>query len=299
MRRKRWLRWTIIAVLAPIVLLVLVLLSAPLWLNEQFVKSQVVQLISKATGGTAQFDRIGLRFLPFPGVTLSGLSFSLPGKVDVQAQSAAVEIRLLPLLTGKVYPHSVLIVSPQVRVQLEEPKPSPKPEPEPPGPPFSLKSAEASVRTVLQQIENTAPGVAAEIRAGHLQLQIGQRPAVVVDKLDVHLDVTAGTVSAKMSCVSNLFERFSVDARVRSRDLDGEGQLQLIGAQVAQLGPILGNENGWPVREAVVNVKLKLRTHGLGDAHAQAEIGAPKVALQFGNAHLDLAGPAIEAVAQT
>src|SRR5262245_65034986 len=118
MRRRRWLLWLLIACLTPVVLLLAVLLTAPLWLNEQFVKREIVQLISKATGGTAQFDRIGLRFLPFPGVTVSGLSFSLPGKVELQAQSAAVEIRLLPLLTGKGYPHSVVIVSPQVVVQL-------------------------------------------------------------------------------------------------------------------------------------------------------------------------------------
>src|SRR5262249_42374133 len=156
-------------------------------------------------------------------------------------------------------------------------------------PPFSLKNAEAGVRAVLQQIESTAPGVGAEVKAGRLQLQIGQRPAVLVDKLDAHFDVTAGTVSAKVSCSSNLFERLSVDARVRSRDLDGDGQVELVGAQVAQLGPILGVQDGWPVQEAVVSVKLKLRMHGLGDAHAQAEIGAPKVALQFGKGHLDLA----------
>ncbi|HTS53771.1 MAG TPA: AsmA-like C-terminal region-containing protein, partial [Burkholderiales bacterium] len=299
MRRRRWLLWLAIACLTPVVLLLAVLLTAPLWLNEQFVKREVVQLISKATGGTAQFERIGLRFLPFPGVTVSGLKFSLSGQVEVQAQSAAVEIRLLPLLTGKVYPHSVLIVAPQVRIQLEEPKPSPPAQPKPPAPPFSLKNTEASVRAVLQQIEQTAPGVAAEIKTGALQLQIGQRPAVVVEKLDAHLDVTAGTVSAKVSCVSNQFERLSVDARVRSRDLDGDGQLELIGAQVAQLGAILGIQDGWPVREAVVSVKVKLRLHGLGDAHAQAEIGAPRVALQFGKGHLDLAGPVIELTART
>ena len=299
MRRRRWLLWLVIACLTPVVLLLVVLLTAPLWLNEQFVKREVVQLISKATGGTAQFERIGLRFLPFPGVTVSGLTFSLPGQVEVQAQSAAVEIRLLPLLTGKVYPHSVLIVAPQVRVHLEEPKPSPPTQPKPPAPPFSLKSVEASVRAVLQQIESTAPGVDAEIKAGRLQLQIGQRPVVVVEKLDARFDVTAGTVSAKVSCASNQFERFSVDARVRSRDLDGDGQLELIGAQVAQLGAVLGIQDGWPVREAVVSVKVKLRMHGLGDAHAQAEIGAPRVALQFGKGHLELAGPVIEVAAQT
>src|SRR5215471_10060998 len=219
MRRRRWLLWLLIACLTPVVLLLAVLLTAPLWLNEQFVKREIVQLISKATGGTAQFDRIGLRFLPFPGVTVTGLNFSLPGQVEVQAQSAAIEIRLLPLLTGKVYPHSVLIVAPQVRVHLEEPKPSPPTQPKPSAPPFSLTNAEAGVRAVLQQIESTAPGVGAEVKAGRLQLQIGQRPAVLVDKLDAHFDVTAGTVSAKVSCSSNLFERLSVDARVRSRDL--------------------------------------------------------------------------------
>src|SRR5262249_55047201 len=198
MKRRRWLLWLAVACLTPVVLLLALLLTAPLWLNEQFVKREVVQLISKATGGAAQFERIGLRFLPFPGVTVSGLSFSLPGQVDVQAQSAAVEIRLLPLLIGKVYPHSVLIVAPQVRVQLEEPKPSPPAQPKPPAPPFSLKNTEASVRAILQQIENTAPGVEAEIRAGRVQLQIAQRPPVLIEKLDVRFDVTASTVSAKV-----------------------------------------------------------------------------------------------------
>ena len=98
MRRRRWLRWIGVACLVPILLVLVVLLSAPLWINEGLVKREVTQIISSATGGKAQFERIDLHYFPFPGVVISGLRFSLPGTLELQAQSASVDIRVLPLL---------------------------------------------------------------------------------------------------------------------------------------------------------------------------------------------------------
>jgi hypothetical protein len=297
MIRKRWLRWIIAACLTPILLVLVVLLSSPLWLNQDLVKREVTKIILNATGGKAQFERINLHLLPFPGVVVSRLRFSLPGVVELETQSAAVDIRLLPLLFGNVYPHRVQILAPQVRVQLEEPKPSPQPQP--PAKPFSLKDTEASVRGVLEQIEKAVPGLAAEIEAGRVELRIGQRPPLLVEQVNVRADVTASAVSAKVSCKSNLLERLAAELRLTSKDLSGEGHVEISGLQVAQLGPILGMQEGWPVHEAVVNAKLKWRLRGLSDAQADASIDAPKVALQFGKAHLELVGPAIEAAAQT
>ena len=153
MTRKRWLRWILAACLTPVLLVLVVLLSSPLWLNQELVKREVTKIISGATGGKAQFERIDVHLLPFPGVVVSRLRFSLPGTLEVEAQSAAVDIRLLPLLIGKVYPHRVQLIAPQVRVQLDEPKPSPQPPPQSQPQPFSLKDTEASVRGVLEQIE--------------------------------------------------------------------------------------------------------------------------------------------------
>jgi hypothetical protein len=130
-------------------------------------------------------------------------------------------------------------------------------------------------------------------------LRIGQGPPVLVDHLDVHVDVTARSVSAKVSCASNVFERLAAEVRVASKDFDGDGHVELSGLQVPSLGPILGMQEGWPVREARVNAKLQLRTRSLSDAHAEVSVDAPKVALQFGKAHAELVGPAIEVVAQT
>ena len=163
MTRKRWLRWILVVCLTPILLVLAILLSSPLWINQDAVKREVTKLISNATGGKAQFERIELHLLPFPGVAVSRLRFSHPGQVvEVETQSVAVDIRFLPLLFGNVYPHRVQIRRPQVRVHLDEPKPSPQPQPQ--AKPFSLKDTEASVRAVLEQIEKAVPGLAAEMQ---------------------------------------------------------------------------------------------------------------------------------------
>jgi len=293
--RRRWLRWLVIALVTPILLVFALLLSAPLWINQGQVKSEVVRIVANATGGKVQFDRLGLHFLPLPGAELSRVRFSLPGTLEVEAQLVAVDIRLLPLLLGNVYPHRVRIIAPQVRVQLEEPKPSPPT----PSKPFSLKDVEASARGVLEQIEATVPGLAAEIDGGRVELRIGQRPPLLVERLDVHADVTASMIAAKVSFRSNVLDKFDAELRAASKDLSGDGSLQVSDLQVARLGPILGVQEGWPVQEASASAKLSWRMHGLTDAQAQANVTVPKVALQFGNGHLELVGPAIEVAAQT
>ena len=112
MTRRKWLRWVLAAFLAPVVLVLAVLLSSPLWINQDLVKREVTQLILNATGGKAQFDRIDLRLLPYPGVKVLGFRYSMPGKVEAQTQSVAANLRLWPLLLGKVYPHRVEVIAP-------------------------------------------------------------------------------------------------------------------------------------------------------------------------------------------
>ena len=299
MKRKRRYRWILAACLSPVLLLLALLLSAPLWVNQDAVKREIQRVVASATGGRAQYDRIDLHFLPMPGADLTRLRFSLPGSVEVQAQSVSIDIRLLPLLLGNVYPHRVRVVTPQIRIQIEEPKPGPSaPTPAQPRP-FSLKDTEASVRAVLAQIQNTVPGVNAEIDAGQVELRIGQRPPLLVERIDVHLDVTGKTISASVSGGSNLWTQLTVNLRLTTDDLSGDGQMELSGLQVPRLGPILGMQDDWPVQDGVVNAKLKWTMHGLGNAQADASVDAPKVALQFGKAHLDLVGPVIGVSAQT
>ncbi|MFN0039374.1 MAG: AsmA-like C-terminal domain-containing protein [Burkholderiales bacterium] len=302
MALKRRYRWILAAFLSPALLSVALLLTAPLWVNQSTVKREIEKVVASATGGRVQYDRIDLHFLPMPGAELTRLRFSLTGTVEVEAQSASIDIHFLPLLRGDVYPHRVRIVSPLVRIQIEEPQPGlpPQSSTQPQPRPFSLKETEACVREVLAQIQASVPGVNADIEAGQAELRIGQRPPLLAERIDAHLDVTGNTISAKVSGSSNLFTQFVADLRLTTDDLIGEGRVALSGLQVPRLGPLLGMQDGWPVQEAVVNASLKWKMHGLGNAKAEVSVDAPKVALQFGKeGHLDLVGPAIEVAAQT
>ena len=155
------------------------------------------------------------------------------------------------------------------------------------------------MRNVIAQIQKAAPDLVAEIEAGKVELRIGQRPPLLVEKIDVHLDVTTKTISAKVSCSSNLWTHFGADLHLTADELSGGGRVELSGLQVPALGPIVGIQEGWPVQEATVNASMDLKMRGLTDAHADLRIDTPKVALQFGKAHLDFVGAAIEAAAQT
>ena len=141
MNWKRPIRWIAGVCLAAILLLVALLMTARFWLNQDWVKREIEQIVDSATGGRAQYDRIDLQFFPMPGAELTQVRFSLPGKVEMQTASASIDIRFLPLLFGNVYPHRVRMVTPQIRVHLDEPKPSPSapPQTQHPASPFSLK----------------------------------------------------------------------------------------------------------------------------------------------------------------
>jgi hypothetical protein len=291
---KRRHTWIVGAGLAPILLFAALLLSAQFWLNRDVVKREVERVIARATGGKAQYERIELHFLPLPGAELSRVHFSLPGTLEVQAQSASVEVELFALLQGRVHPHKVRVVAPRILVQIDEPKPGGTP-----GKPFPLKDAEAQVRSVLQQIASAVPGMAAHVEAGRVELHIGKRPALLVERIDMQLDVTADTFSAKVACRSNLWEQFAAEFNLAPKDLSGDGLAELTGLQVGGLAPLLNLQDGWPVQEAAVGATLKWQMHGITDMQAQATIAAPKVTLQIGRGHAELLAPVIEVTAQT
>ena len=291
---KRRHTWIVGACLAPILLLLALLLSAQFWLNRDVVKREIEEVIARATGGKAQYERIELHFLPLPGAELSRVRFSLPGTLEVQAQSATVDIGLVALLKGSVHPRKVRVVAPEILVQIDEPKPGGTP-----GKPFSLKEAEAQARSVLQQIASAVPGMAAEVEAGRVELHIGKRPPLLVDQIDLQLDVTAGTLSAKVVCRSNLWQQFAAGLSLASKDLSGDGHAELTGFQLPGLAPLLGLQDAWPVSEAEVSATLKWQMHGVTDLQAQATVAAPKVALTFGRGHAELLAPVMDVTAQT
>ncbi len=289
-RTKKLILWLLAAAALSIVLVLGVLLSAPLWVNQDAVKRQVAEAIAKATGGKAQFGRFELHFLPRPGANVTQLRFSLPGKVEVQAEAAAVELELLPLITGQVRPYSVHLSAPQISVRVDEPTASP--------PSSAKQDTVAELRKTVDQILRVVPNMLASVNEGRLELIIGQRPPLLLQKIQARIATTSEGIEGKVSCAADLWDALSVELRVARHDLVGDGRLELTGLHIARLGAALGLAGSWPVEEATADVKLAWHIQSPTLMKAEASVSAPKVAMQLGPGRLDLLAPALTAAAQ-
>ncbi|HTS55645.1 MAG TPA: hypothetical protein VMH26_20440, partial [Burkholderiales bacterium] len=289
-RTKRLILWPLAAAALLIVLVLGLLLSAPLWVNQDAIKRQVTEAIAKATGGKVQFGRFELHFLPRPSATVTQLRFSLPGKVEAQAETVAVEIELLALITGQVRPHSVHLSAPRVSVRVDEPTPSP--------PSSAKRDIVADLRKIVDQILSVVPDMLASVNDGQVELVIGQRPPLLLEKIQARIETSSGGIEVKLSCVANLWDALSVDLRVARRDLAGAGHVELAGLQVARLGAPLGLSGSWPVEEATADAKLAWHIQSPTLMRAEASVSAPKVAMQLGPGRLDLLAPSLAAAAQ-
>lgn len=117
----RWLRWTVAGLLALIAALVLLVLFFP-W---DLLRGPVNRFVSEKTGRAFEITR---RLDVQPGwrqatVILDGVSFANPGWARsshlVRAERAEIDIRLWPLLSGRVELPRILLAAPQLGLQME------------------------------------------------------------------------------------------------------------------------------------------------------------------------------------
>jgi hypothetical protein len=263
-----------------------IVLTAPLWINRSTVKLQILRRLSQATGGVAEYERLQVRFLPLPGVVAARPRLSLAGMVEIQAESIAVDFRVLPLVTGRVQPHIIRVTAPRVSLRLPESKP------------LRLREAEDALRAALDGIAQAAPDLLATVEDGQVELRAGARPPLYLQQIQARLAVSADGIDAMASCGSNLWERLAVDLRLAREDLRGDGRAVLSGLQAARLGAVLGLVEGWPVKEAEVGARLSWRMRGLADLQAEGTASAPKVRLQVGPRRLSVRGTVLEMAAQ-
>ncbi len=293
--KRRWFIGIGAIIAAPLMLLLLIQLTAPLWLDTAAVKAQVARLVSKATGGRASYTRLELRFFPWPRAVLDTLEFALPGTVQLSARAAEIDIRLLPLFHGSVEPRRLRVLSPRITLTIAKSAPDTQKA----ATPFSLKGTDAQLRTALAAIESRMPGLEADVDDGHVELDLPSQPPLILEKVNVVISVDPGSVMALAGVTTPWAKRVTARALLSPADLSGDVAVHVTELDAAALGPAFALGAGWPVTNAVVSASVTADLHGLSDAQAQVSISAPKVALRFGKARVDAAALALDAAAQT
>lgn len=113
----------LIGVVVIVGLVIALLAAAPLFIDVNAYKPEIVAQVKRATGRDAAIDgSIRLSLLPTPSVELDGVKFSnLPGSKNpdmVEVKSVTVRPSLLALLTGKVEVAEVTLVEPKIVLDI-------------------------------------------------------------------------------------------------------------------------------------------------------------------------------------
>ncbi len=286
MRFRKPLVWIAGIAGAIVLLIALAVLSAPLWFDSEGVKTRIVTSIANATGGNARFDRIDLRLLPFPGATVTGAAFSLPGQFELDAQSASVDLDLLALVRARIRISSVILVAPDITVQAPEPAQDPEP--------LSTGTTEQAVRDVFAHIAERAPDIQVIVEEGSVTLLASGRQPISFDDLELRAEANDDRIEATVSCTSNLWEHLALTMNIAEAELTGNGTLKVVGLRAHDLGTALGQTESWPIRDAVTDANVQWKMKGLADILAEGNLSAPAVSLAFGERQLDLQRPTID-----
>ncbi len=275
---KRFLRGFAIILSALVVVVIGVVLSAPLWINEAAVKREIADQVSRTTGDSVELDRLELRFFPLPGVVISRPEYSVPGMAEIQAQSAAVNLDLWALLSGRVQPRDVNLSGASITVHL----PVNGPGTEPVSEPLSVEIADRRLKQLVGQITAAMPNLQATIEDARVEVLIGDRPPLVLRAVRARASVAAGSIDVKLACSSNLWEKLALAFTLSGADLGGAGRVEVIGLQTGRLNSLLGLASDAPIAEAAVIGRIDWRMQGLRNLSADLVASAPQVTLLRG-----------------
>jgi len=178
-RVRKKILWGLAAAFAFLVaLLVALQFLAPRLVNQQSVRNNIEDIVSKKLGGKLIYDRLDYSILPRLGIRLREPNLSIPGSVTGTLKSLDIDLEWLPLFTGKIKLADVILDHPEftffVPGKTEGPQPAPAIEKPPRRNPVAILAAAAS----------GMPNLSIQIKEGGLTITEGERKIVSLQEVN-------------------------------------------------------------------------------------------------------------------
>ena len=115
---RRILKWVALGAAGLLVVFIGVLLTLPLLLDSEAVKTAAVRHLSRATGGQWRLADVELSWFPSPKLSVLGASFSIPGGIEGKAERLSLTTALLPLLWGDIRLSRAALIAPDLTIAI-------------------------------------------------------------------------------------------------------------------------------------------------------------------------------------
>ncbi|HKW39198.1 MAG TPA: AsmA-like C-terminal region-containing protein [Burkholderiales bacterium] len=244
----------------------------PLFLDTPAVERELQSKLSALLRGEVGWERLSIRLLPSPRGTLSRVRIEIPGAASVRAERVDANLRLLPLLRGRVEIASVGLSKPAIRVQAAPP-PREGPRAEVPADPVQ------GYRSIVEDIRKLAPRAVIDVEDGEVEVDVSGIPPIRVRALELHGRSDRRGMEIELKAASGDWRRLEARAKVDFGDFSGAANLDLAGLKPqAWLDHFLRKS---PVGVAVPEASLRIdaRSDGGSGLKADFELRAATVEL--------------------
>ncbi|MDY6990406.1 MAG: AsmA-like C-terminal domain-containing protein [Thermodesulfobacteriota bacterium] len=262
-RQKKIWGWIAGGLGALFVLLVVVALALPRFINLSPVKEKILVNISQAVGGEVACERVALSLLPRPRVLVHEGSISIPGRLAGSVEAVTVYPKILPLLRADLRLAKLLLEGPALTLRIPEKlQENRERQKEGPGPTLEQKMA-----SPLAVIASKAPGLVVQVRRGTLDLRQGDQSVLSLDDVDGRLNLPPTRMACQLTCKSNLWEGLSLEGQMSpqvSLELEGRGVdvHSTRKAVLALAGDIHEIQNIFNILQGGEASVITFRTHG-------------------------------------
>jgi hypothetical protein len=255
------------------VFLLTAILLAPRLINSEAVKAWVLAEVSRRAGGKVGFERVDFALFPLPCVAIHELSLSFPEVASATVHAVTVHPELLPLLKRKVRIAKLDLQMPNLMVSLPEAGKRKLP---------TLSELEGAFGRFLSLLELDAPGLVVQVENGSLTLSQSGHAAFSLQGIQAHIVLPPESLKIQISCASSFWDRFSAEASITPKGLNGVGHMEVVGFRPHLLADYLFPGMALPVAESLVNLQTRFQTEGLRKWEAQVQGSIPSLTLRRG-----------------
>jgi hypothetical protein len=277
-----------------LLLLCVLLLSAPLIINLDSVHREIKARFDQETGGHGTFQKLDLFFLPRPHAVIRGGRLSFPGKESLVFEALTVYPKLLPLIKGEFLPAHIQLTSPHTDIDLSSPKKDKQPPTPTPETVVKFQMPEA-FRTWI----NKTDGLTIQVEKGLLNLTASAQSLKTgrsfrFSDINISAENASGSLILELTCASNLFQNMNLKGQMELASFKTKGRLTLSGFKTGELPDHTLHHETMRVEDGVVDLQTTFEGMGFQSLKANVNLSAPSLGLSRSQRKITVKGARID-----
>jgi hypothetical protein len=257
-----------------VALFLLLAVVAPRIVSDESIQVRLRDEFARATGGTLDFDRIGITLFPVPGVVAHRAKITIPELCQGTLESVKLYPRILPLFRGKVHVGGLRIEQPAFELDLAELKDLGRKTGEAPSASLDRKAA-----SLFEVLATKVPNLNVEIEGARIDVLEEGQPVLSIRDLRVGAVLPPVGPEIRMTCRSNAWKSLSVDGHIDAESLQGAGRLELVRFQPQLLAARFFPDAGIACSESDLYLFVDVQTDDLRAFRGEVKTSVPQMTL--------------------